>query len=352
VEGVALPVTPTIGAVSVRVATLADMPALEELCRAFQVEVPPPAHVGADARHELGEIRETVELGLAWVAEHDGRPAGMALARRRSPRVARLTDLYVSPDLRGRGVAEALVREVVARLRADGAEAIELEVRASNDAARALFGRWGFLEEALTLVAPLDGLAARLGDAREEPSFGSIHVQTDDVDAIVKALEIYVPRLPGGSRGSIVSQPRAGYVSVYDDACDRDPAVLRRLAKEISNRTGFVVVMLGVEAAAVLRMILLDRGAIVDEYASVPQFHRPLPPGEVVALQANPVVIERLTGAEPRAVRAATPVAQAPSELPPPRELLARLASVVGVAGAGHGWADAPELDGAIRLDR
>ena len=117
-----------------------------------------------------------------------------------------------------------------------------------------------------------------------------------------------VPRLPGRSTGSIVTQPRGGYVTVYDDVCDRDPSMLRRLAKEISSRTGLVVITLGVELEAVVRMILFDRGGIVDEYASVPEFHGSLPPGEVVALHANPVVVERYTGAQQAVVRAAAPV--------------------------------------------
>ncbi len=337
---------------TVRTATLSDLAVLEELWRAFAAEVPPPAHVDVDEGRKLAEIRETVESGLAWVAERHGEVAGLALARRRSPRLARLTDLYVRPEARGHEVAEALVREVVARLAGEGVEALDLEVFASNSAARAVYGRWGFREDVLTLVAPLDALSARLGKARADGSFGSIHVQTDDVDAIVRALEIYVPRLPGGSRGSIVSAPRDGYVAVYDDVCDRDPTMLRRLAREISTRTGLVTLVLGVEEEAVVRMILFDRGAIVDEYASVPEHHGPLPPGEVVALQANPVVIERLTGADPAAVRAATPVGRSVSELPPARELLAGLAGALGVTGTGHGFADAPELDGAVRLER
>ncbi len=105
-------------------------------------------------------------------------------------------------------------------------------------------------------------------------------------------------------------------MSVYDDACDRDPAMLRRLAKDISTRTGLVVVALGLEDDAVARMILFDRGSVVDEYASVPEYHGPLPPGEVVALQANPVVVERYTGASQAAVREAAPVGGSPADLP------------------------------------
>ena len=216
---------------------------------------------------------------------------------------------------------------VAARFAEDGVDTIDLEVMASNAEARAVYARWGFRDEVLVLAAPVAALVERLGVEAPTTSFGSIHVQTDDVDVILKAVEMFVPRLLGRSTGSIVTQPRGGYVTVYDDACDRDPAMLRRLAKEISARTGLVVIAVGVEQEALVRMILLDRGGIVDEYASVPEFHGPLPPGEVVALNANPVVVERYTGAAQAAVRAATPVARVPSDLPPARELLAGLAS-------------------------
>jgi hypothetical protein len=84
----------------------------------------------------------------------------------------------------------------------------------------------------------------------------------------------------------------------------------------------------------------------------VPEHHGPLPPGEVVALRANPVVIERYTGSSQAAIRAATPVGTSPAELPPPRELLAGLAGALGITGADHGWADAPDVDIAARIDR
>jgi hypothetical protein len=177
-------------------------------------------------------------------------------------------------------------------------------------------------------------------------------VQTDDADVILKAVEMYVPRLPGRSTGSIVTQPQSGYVTIYDDVCDRDPTMLRRLAKEISSRTGLVVIAVGVEEEALVRMILFDRGGIVDEYASVPEFYGALPPGEVIAMHANPVVVERYTGAQQAAVRAATPIAGASADLPPARELLAGLAATLGLTGADHGWADAPDDEPVTRIDR
>jgi hypothetical protein len=90
----------------------------------------------------------------------------------------------------------------------------------------------------------------------------------------------------------------------------------------------------------------------VDEYLSVQEFYGPLPPGDVIALAANPRVVARLTGADSEAVRAAALHARTPAELPPAGEVLVGLATAMGIEGAGHGWADAPELPGAIRVER
>ena len=84
----------------------------------------------------------------------------------------------------------------------------------------------------------------------------------------------------------------------------------------------------------------------------MPEYHGPLPPGDVVAMAANPRVIARLTGADPSRIRAVARTASSPVELPPAPQLLGQLAEAMGVDGASHGWADAPELEGAVRVDR
>ncbi len=183
-------------------------------------------------------------------------------------------------------------------------------------------------------------------------SFGSIHVQTDDVEAVTQAVRVYVPRLPGGSRGSVVAPPRNGWTAVYDELCDREPAMLRRLARELSDRLGAVVLLLGVEHEAVVRFVLFERGRVMDEYASVPDFHEPMAPGDVVALAANPTVVARLTGAEPAHVRAVARTAERLEELPPPPQLLGELAVVLGVQGGDHGYGEARAIPGAIDLPR
>jgi ribosomal protein S18 acetylase RimI-like enzyme len=329
-----------------------DFEAIAELWRELDHEVPPPIHEGpANVENELAEVAEILAGEVAFVAEEDGRAVGFALARRRTPSLATLTDLYVRQDARRSGVATELVRAVLAAVAENGAERLDLEVLASNAVARSLYARWGFRDEVVVMSQSVADLESRLGQ-QEAASFGSIHVQTDDLSAVEQAVRQFVPRLPGASRGSLVAPPRHGWIAVYDDVCDRSPEMLRRLAREISDRMGAVVLLLGIERDDLLRMILFERGSIVDEYLSVPEFYGPLPPGDVVGLAANPRVVNRLTGADPEAVRRIARTAPAPADLPPARELLAELAAALGIEGSGHGWADAPEVEGAVRVAR
>jgi ribosomal protein S18 acetylase RimI-like enzyme len=337
--------------VTVRAARPDDYDAVASLWRDFVAEIPPPSYEILDTDKELGEIREILDSEIAFLAEEDGQPVGFALGRIR-PGSGTLTDIYVTPSARRSGVARELTLAVASAFAAHGLDRLDLEVQTSNAVARSVYARWGLRDEVVTMTAPLAELERRLGGGAENRSFGSVHVQSDDVNAVEQAVRQFVPRLPGASRGSIVAPPRNGWVGVYDDVCDRDPAMLRRLARELSDRRGAVVVLLGIEQEAVVRMILFERGSIVDEYLSVPEFYGPLPPGDVVGLAANPRVISRLTGADAEAVRAIARTAPTPADLPPARELLGALARELGVDGAGHGWADAPEIAGATRIER
>jgi ribosomal protein S18 acetylase RimI-like enzyme len=337
----------------VRRAAAEDFDAIAELWRLFDHEIPPPTHEGpADVEKELDEVREIIDSEIALVAEDDdGTPVGFALARRRAPGFGTLTDLYVARDARRSGIGTLLMREVLAAFRAEGIHHLDLEVMASNNVARSLYARWGLKDEVVIMTGAIEALEEKLG-SQEAGSFGSIHVQSDDLSAVEQAVRQFVPRLPGASRGSLVAPPRSGWIAIYDDVCDRNPEMLRRLAREISDRMGAVTLLLGVEREELVRMILFERGRIVDEYLSVPEFYGPLPPGDVVGLAANPTVVSRLTGAEPEAVRRVARTAPSPADLPPARDLLAELAAVVGIEGAETGWVDAPELAGSVRIDR
>ncbi len=338
---------------NVRRATPEDFDAIAALWREFDHEIPPPTHEGpADHDKELAEIGEILASEIAFLAlDDDEKPVGFALARERAPGFGTLTDLYVDREDRRSGVGTDLMREVLTAFRERGIQQLDLEVVAANAGARSLYARWGLRDEVVIMTGSIEALEAKLG-RQEAASFGSIHIQTDTVSAVELAVRQFVPRLPGGSRGSLVAPPRNGWIAVYDDVCDRNPDMLRRLARELSDRIGSVTLLLGVERDELFRMILFERGRIVDEYLSVPEFYGPLPPGDVVGLAANPRVVARLTGADPESVRRIAITASTPAELAPARELLVELAGAMGVAGAEHGYADAPEIPDAIRIER
>jgi hypothetical protein len=244
--------------------------------------------------------------------------------------------------------SEEVLRELIDEAREAGAERLEIET--THEAGDAWI-RAGFTETARLLEAPLEALVSHLG-AEKEPSFGSLHVQSDDVDAVERAVRQFVPRLPGGSKGSVVVPPAEGWTSVYDELCDREPEMLRRLAREISDRMGAFVVAMGAEEGRVVRYIAFERGRVVDEYLSVPEFYGPLPPGEVIALGANPRLMARMTGADLESVRAIARTAKSPADLPPPTELLAKLARAFGIERGAHGYGQAASAPGAIDIPR
>jgi ribosomal protein S18 acetylase RimI-like enzyme len=324
--------------VNVRRAADADRDTVHRLYTEFFAEHPPPAYHAITLEDELREIDEHLTRHVAVLAEDDEGPAGLALARLREGGEGYLSDLYVRARARRQGVGKALLAEAAAALRERGATHVVLNVDVGNTAARTIYELLGFRTQSLKLVIDVDALEARVREAPERESFGSVHVQTDDASAVERAVRQFVPRL-GTSAGTDVSAPRNGWVAVYDELCDREPSLLRRLARELSDRMGAVVLSIGLEDGAVVRYLLFESGRVADEYASLPEFHGPLPPGDVIAMRANPTVAARLTGADPARVRAAAPTAVSPSELPPPRELLAAVAAALGIEGAEHGYA-------------
>ena len=329
---------------TVRHATDADRDELRRLWELWQSEGP-DAPAWADTSWEANEpeLQRALHANGLFLAEEDGRVVGF-VSSWLEDHVGRIGDLYVEKVVRGGGAGRALVGAVIENLRARGASHVLLD--AHPDALR-FYDLLGFREISRNLVLDLE---VREGGGGR--SFGSIHVQTDDLTAVERAVRQFVPRLPGGSRGSIVSPVRDGWIAVYDDVCDRDPSMLRRLATELSDRMGAVVLSLGIEHDEVVRFVLLEAGRVVDEYLSVPEHYGALPPGDAIALAANPRVVSRLTGADPAAVRAAARTAHSPAELPPAGELIREIAGAMGLEGWEHGWSDAPELAEAVRIDR
>jgi len=82
------------------------------------------------ARRE-GRAVGVAYLSLVWAIEHGGRSAW-------------LEELYVVPELRGRGLGARLLDAVLVHARELGCAAVDLEVEASHARAAALYRRAGF----------------------------------------------------------------------------------------------------------------------------------------------------------------------------------------------------------------
>jgi GNAT superfamily N-acetyltransferase len=307
----------------IRAATPDDVPGLQGLWREFAAEIPDMPYRDEDLDEELQEIADLVGVGIVLVAEQDGNAVGLALGRRTGTKVYELRDLFVQQAARRSGIAAELMHEFVAQAGAAGAEVIELDVLASNAEARTVYERWGFKPVELKLGAPVAQLEQRLAPA-DGPTFGFVHVQTDDVEKVKRDTVKVLRTEPD-------VEVEGGWVRVRSDATDADPERLKALAKELSYTSGGVVLSLGVQRGAVVRYDLFDRGSDIDEYLSVPEYFGELPPGDAYALGANATVVARLTGADPKRVRETARTAASPGDLPPAKELYEQIAAVMGV---------------------
>jgi ribosomal protein S18 acetylase RimI-like enzyme len=303
----------------IRAAGTQDLPLVRELWTAFNEEIPDEPWREDDLEEDLAWLEQAVKEDVVLLADD----SGLAVARRKGEKLGFLEVVYVKPEARRQGLAAELVRETATRLREAGAEMLELEVLASNAEARAIYERWGLKPVELTLGAPLAELEQRLAPA-DGPTFGFVHVQTDDVEKVRRDTVKFL-------RGDPDVEVGTGWIRVRSDATDAEPERLRALAKELSWTTGGVVLSLGVQRGAVVRYDLFDRGADVDEYLSVPEYYGELPPGDAYALGANATVVARLTGADPKQVREVARTGASPSDLPPARELYEQIAAVMKV---------------------
>jgi len=315
---------------NVRRASKADLATIRTLWEAMEEEIGGPEWVRETWEEELVDVQRRLKDAAILVAEDDGKPVGYLGLDFRDTRIAEIQSVYVDPGARRHGVAAALVAAAAAMSREHGYGHMHLDVLTTNHGATAMYERLGFAEYQKRLSVSLDALEQRLGVTPSGESMGRVFVQTDDEAPIEKAVAQFVPRL-GKSARTEVSPPRNGWIEIDDELCSRDPKSLRRLGQELSYRTGGVVLALGVEDGAVVRYVLYDRGSVADEYASVPEYYGELPPGDVIALGANPTVAHRLTGADPERVRAVARTAKSADDLPAAAELYAQLAEVLGV---------------------
>ena len=102
------------------------------------------ASFGSDAydRKLFAEYSHTSE-GLFLVAESGGRVRGYSLTQASGER-AELVSIAVDPPARGKGVATALLRSTLRRLRRHKVERLSLMVKLTNAVAREFYGKFEF----------------------------------------------------------------------------------------------------------------------------------------------------------------------------------------------------------------
>jgi ribosomal protein S18 acetylase RimI-like enzyme len=318
--------------VTIRAATADDHAVLRELWEEFEEELGGQEYLRETWEEAWDDLSQTVDEGVALIAEDDGRAVGFVFCvlGDRGRKTAHVTDIYVRPDARSRGVGRALLAELIEPAREAGLGHVSLEVLVQNTDARRLYERLGFAPVDTFMVAPLGAFAERLASDERPASYGSLHVQTDDVDGVRRAVTRFMPRV-GHTEWSEVREARNGWVTVIDELSDRDRSAQRRLGAELSERMGVPVVAFALEEEAVVRFFLFDRGRMVDEYLSVPTYYGNLNKADELSLAANPTLVARLTGADPTRVRVVARTASSPAELPPARELLEEIAAVMNL---------------------
>lgn len=311
---------------NIRRATEADEATLRALWEDFEREVPEPYGVGEPWQDEWKDTLDDIRGGGVFVAEDDDGP--IAVARIEAPKRGDAFVQLVHVLERGRrqGVAKALLRECVADAKARGATHVSLEVLTSNESATAVWTRLGFQEYAKFMATPLDALEERLADAVSKEARATTHVQSDDEASVQRAIQQFHPRLAAPQVTASDS-----WLRVTDAVLDADRDAHGRFAKELSDRLGAVTVALAVEEGSVVRFRLYERGAMVDEYLSVPRYYGALSKGDELALEANPALVARLTGADRERVREVARTAASPAELPPADALYEQIAELMGL---------------------
>jgi ribosomal protein S18 acetylase RimI-like enzyme len=313
-------------AVTVRRATVLDETVLRELWEEFEAEVPePPGFEPETWEEEWRDTKRQVEAGGVFLAEDAEGPVGLAKLDTLDHGAMHLHLVHVRPRARRAGVARALLRACTAHAREAGAGTISLHVLLSNASARAVWQRLGFDDVSFFMAAPLDVLETRLAPRDAAEQRATTHVQSDDEVSVQRAVAQFLPRLESPDL-----RPNGSWIRVTDPTLDRDREAHGRLAKELSDRLGAVTIALAVEGE-VVRFRLYERGRMVDEYLSVPSYYGELPMGDELALEANPTLVARLTGADRDEVRRVARTARTPSALPPAVELYAQIAELMGL---------------------
>lgn len=137
----------TAAAIVVRRAGVADVSSLIELMRDFYAESGYPLD-GRWAGSAFARLIGEPGLGCVWVAGQEQPPVGYAVLTLRytmehGALSGYVDDLFVRPECRRRGVARALLSELIAECKGRGCKAVYVEVGEQNAPAMRLYRQLG-----------------------------------------------------------------------------------------------------------------------------------------------------------------------------------------------------------------
>jgi ribosomal protein S18 acetylase RimI-like enzyme len=296
--------------VTVRRATEADEAALRALWEEFERAVPFAVEDPETWDDEWKDTLDDIRSGGVFLAEDDDGAIGAARIEAAERGRAHVQFVHVVERARRQGVAKALLRECATHAQKQGARFVSLDVLTENERAVEVWTRLGFDTYAQFMAIPVEQLDARLAERTGGIHRATTHVQSDDSVSVERAVAQFLPRLEAPE-----IRPTESWMRVTDPVFDRDRDAHGRFAKELSDRLGAVTVALAQEGE-VVRFRLYERGRMVDEYLSVPTYYGELPKGDELALDANPTLVARLTGADRDEVKRIARTAKSPAELP------------------------------------
>lgn len=120
------------------------LPLMRAYCDFYEFDPP-----GRGLREMLESLIGEPEQGAVFIARDDGGGAvgvatmGWRWSASRGARIGHLEDLFVAPEARGKGIAEALIEACADRCRERGAPGLDWLTKPDNQRARAVYERVG-----------------------------------------------------------------------------------------------------------------------------------------------------------------------------------------------------------------
>ncbi len=134
--------------ISFRTATVTDEEALRSLVKKYY-EFDQISYAPAELESGLRALLTDGSLGQAWLILNETRPVGYVIFTygfdvEFGGRLATITDLYLEPDHRARGIGGKALQHVETFCQTLGLRGLELQVENDNTEARALYKKFGF----------------------------------------------------------------------------------------------------------------------------------------------------------------------------------------------------------------